>query len=92
MKIESLRIGMKVRHPQYGLGEVKSIAEATASVLFGEGPRTVSPETSGLEPAEPTAAVSGLEMPLEQFLRRPLQPSSRAWVTRIRILSLTNWA
>jgi len=69
MKIESLRIGMKVRHPQYGLGEVKSIAEATASVLFGEGPRTVSPETSGLEPAEPTAAVSGLEMPLEQFLR-----------------------
>src|SRR5256885_15938131 len=69
MKIESLRIGLRVRHPQYGLGEVKSIAEATASVLFGEGPRTVSPETSGLEPAEPAMSVSGLEMPLDQFLK-----------------------
>ena len=69
MKIESLRIGMKVRHPQYGLGEVKSIAESTASVLFGEGPRTVSPETSGLEPAEPTMTVSGLDMTLDQFLK-----------------------
>src|ERR1035437_2599097 len=69
MKIESLRIGMKVRHPQYGSGLVKSISEAVAEIQCDDGSkRAVAPEPSGLEPAEPQIAVSGLNVPLNQFV------------------------
>jgi len=70
MKIEALNIGMKVRHPQYGVGVVKTISEVTADIQFDEGKRTVAPEPSGLEPAEPQAAVHGLEIPLGQFVQQ----------------------
>ena len=70
MKIEALHAGMKVRHPQYGVGVVKTISEATADIQFDDGKRTVAPEPSGLEPAEPQAAVRGLEMPLAQFVQQ----------------------
>src|SRR6266550_6110644 len=70
MKIEALHLGMKVRHPQYGLGIVKSISSAAADIQFDEGKRTVAPEPSGLEPAEPQAAVRGLELPLAQFVQQ----------------------
>ncbi len=73
MKIESLRIGMKVRHPQYGSGLVKAISEAVAEVRFDDGSqRAVAPETSGLEPMEPQASVSGLDVPLKQFVEETL--------------------
>lgn len=70
MKIEALHIGMKVRHPQLGIGVVKTISESTADILFDEGKRTVAPEPSGLGPAEPQAAVRGLDMPLVQFVEQ----------------------
>jgi len=72
MKIESLHIGMSVRHPQYGLGTVKSISEITADILFTDGKHTVEPAAAGLEPAEPQAAVSGLSLPLKQFVEQTL--------------------
>src|ERR1022692_2704930 len=72
MKIEALHIGMNVRHPQYGLGTVKTISEITADILFSEGKRTVEPQAAGLEPAEPQAMVSGLNLPLKQFIEETL--------------------
>jgi hypothetical protein len=72
MKIESLHIGMSVRHPQYGLGTVKTISEITAEIQFNDGKRTVEPNAAGLEPAEPQLAVSGLSLPLKQFVEQTL--------------------
>ena len=68
MKIEALNVGMVVRHPQYGLGTVKTISENTADVLFNDGKRTIAPEAAGLEMAEPQLAASGLTVPLKQFV------------------------
>jgi len=78
MKIEALHLGMKVRHPQYGPGTVKNISEATAEILFDDGTkRVVAPDAAGLEPAEPQAAVSGLSVPLKQFVDETLEVALR---------------
>jgi hypothetical protein len=72
MKIEALHIGMNVRHPQYGLGVVRTISEVTAEIQFNDGKRTVAPEAAGLTAAEPQMAASGLEMPLKRFVEQTL--------------------
>jgi hypothetical protein len=71
MKIESLHIGMRVRHQQYGTGVVKALNELTAEIQFDGGDRrTVAPDAAGLELAEPQTAVSGLNLPLKQFIEQ----------------------
>ena len=77
MKIESLHVGMSVRHPQYGLGTVKTISEASADIQFTDGRRTVAPESAGLTPAEAQATVSGLSMPLKQFVTETVDAAVR---------------
>ena len=73
MPIETLHIGMRVRHPQHGVGEVKSLTELTAEISFDDTRRTIAPAQSELTPAEPTAAVSELQVPLSNFIRETAQ-------------------
>ncbi|HUJ71738.1 MAG TPA: hypothetical protein VLZ30_05805 [Verrucomicrobiae bacterium] len=64
---------MKVKHPQHGMGVVKSITESTADIRFNDAMHTIAPEASDLQPAEARAAVSGLDMPLAQFVEKVTQ-------------------
>lgn len=73
MKIQSLTIGLSVRHNQYGLGTVKAISEQTAEIRFNDAVRTIDPDLSGLEPAEPSVKVSGLEQPLKEFVESTIE-------------------
>jgi len=78
MKIESLHIGMKVRHPGYGLGTVKAVSEHSAEIRFDDVQRTVEPQTAGLEPAEAQVAVTGLGQPLAQFIEETVHATVSA--------------
>ena len=73
MKIQSLTIGLRVKHPQYGVGTVKSISEKTAEIRFDDALRTLDPELSAISPAEAGVAVSGLEIPLKQFVETAIE-------------------
>jgi hypothetical protein len=73
MKIQALTIGLSVRHPQYGIGTVRTISEQTAEIRFSDTLRTVDPELSGLLPAEPSLTATGLEQPLNQFVESTIE-------------------
>ena len=68
MNIETLHIGMKVRHPQYGIGVVKSLTGQTAEIAFDDAQRTIAPASSDLQPAEPTATLTELQIPLANLI------------------------
>lgn len=73
MKLEALHVGMKIRHPQYGVGTVKSISETMAEVRFDDGVRPVAPEAAGVQPADAQVEVTGLHQPLKVFVEETVQ-------------------
>jgi hypothetical protein len=81
MKIEAFHIGMKVQHPHYGIGVVNALSEKSADVLFDGVLRTVSPELSHLEPAEPVLTVNGVEISLCRFIEGVVEQAARAAVS-----------
>ena len=68
MNLKSLTIGMTVRHPQYGIGTVKSLNEHVAEIRFDEGMKSVDPSMGQLSPAEAQAEITGLDMPLADLI------------------------
>lgn len=77
VNIESLHLGMRVKHPKYGVGVVKRILEHTADLQFDDGIHTVAPATSELAPAEAQAALSGLEVSLNQLIDQVVSSTLR---------------
>jgi len=73
MKTELLHVGMKVRHPQHGVGTVESVAAGTTDVRFDDGLKTIAPEMSEIQPADPLAHINGLDKPLEQLVQETVQ-------------------
>lgn len=69
MKTEEMRIGMAVRHPQYGTGTVKALNEQSATIQFTDTAREVSPGLSDLLPAEASASLRGLDLPLGRLVQ-----------------------
>ncbi|HEY3663225.1 MAG TPA: hypothetical protein VGL24_08755 [Chthoniobacterales bacterium] len=71
--VQSLHIGMQVRHPRYGVGTIKALTEHTADINFDDAPRTIDPATSEVTAAEPTARLTEMEMPLSALIRQAAQ-------------------
>ncbi|MGZ5537854.1 MAG: hypothetical protein ACXWG0_04925 [Chthoniobacterales bacterium] len=78
LSIESLHIGMKVLHPRYGVGVVRSLTEHTAEIAFDDAPRTIAPNSSELTSAEPTATLSDQQVPLEALVRQVAEATVEA--------------
>ena len=68
MRMDLLRIGMKVQHASHGEGIVRSISETGAEIDFGVNRRTVSAADHDLHPGEPVINVSGLDSPLADYV------------------------
>ena len=73
MKIQSLTVGLRVRHPHYGVGVVKSVSEHLADVRFDDALRSLDPEASELTPAEATLSITGLEVSLGAFVEAAVE-------------------
>ena len=73
LTIENLRIGMRVSHPRYGVGVVKALTQHTADITFDDAPRTLDPAGADLTPAEPSATVRELDIPLASLIRDTAQ-------------------
>jgi hypothetical protein len=73
LTVDNLRIGMRVSHPRYGVGVVKALTQHTADITFDDALRTLDPAGSDLVPAEPSATVRELDVPLSNLIRDVVQ-------------------
>jgi hypothetical protein len=77
MKTEALHVGMRVKHPQYGVGVVRSVSMHAAEIRFDDEQRTLSPEHSPIEPAEPQAEITGISAPLSVIIAETVHRLSK---------------
>ena len=73
MKIQSLTVGLRVKHPHYGVGVVKSVSEHIADIRFDDALRSLDPEASEITLAEASISVTGLDMSLRQFVEAAIE-------------------
>jgi hypothetical protein len=73
MKIQSLTVGLRVKHPHYGVGVVKSVSEHIADIRFDDALRSLDPDASEVTLAEASVSVSGLDMSLRQFVEATIE-------------------
>jgi len=73
MKIQSLTVGLRVRHPQYGIGTVKAVSEHLAEIRFDDALRSIDPDLGEVTLAEPSLAVTGLDISLRQFVESTIE-------------------
>jgi len=73
MKIQTLTVGLRVKQPQYGIGTVKAVSEHLAEIRFDDALRSIDPELGDVTPAEPSMAVTGLDVSLRQFLESTVE-------------------
>ena len=83
MKLSELHLGLRVTHPQYGEGVVKAINEYATEIQFNDGRKPIDPVAAELVPAEATASLQGLGIPVSQLIREIVD----ATVTRLGIAS-----
>jgi hypothetical protein len=69
MKIEELKIGQEVNHPQHGEGTVERISSNGAEIRFGNILKTIDPEIAGVTVAEPQIKIGDVEMSLKQLVQ-----------------------
>jgi hypothetical protein len=63
-----MHVGMKVQHPDLGVGTVKSVSEHLADIRFDSGLRTLAPDQCDLQPADAQADLSGMTVPLSTLI------------------------
>ena len=63
-----MHVGMKVRHPDYGVGTVKSVSEHLSDIRFDSGLRTLAPDQCDLQPADAQADLTGMSVPLSTLI------------------------
>ena len=73
MKIQSLTVGLRVRHPQYGIGTVKAVSEHLAEIRFDDALRSIDPDLGEVTLAEPSLAVTGLDISLRLFVESTIE-------------------
>src|SRR5262249_55345234 len=59
-------VSLRLCHCDYGV--VNALSEHTAEIAFDDQHRTIAPASSDLQPAEPTATLSELEIPLATLI------------------------
>jgi hypothetical protein len=77
MQMNLLRVGMRVRHSNYGEGQVFSVSPTGADIDFGANRRHIPPTDFELSPAEPVINVTGLDTPLPEFIKLSIQIALR---------------